>query len=74
MDWLAGESMCRDLANQIARSQEGVLIREYVVNTGSSLYPCSRAASKDGWKSRPIQKRWPWLISKAWSSTTGTPN
>jgi hypothetical protein len=50
MDWIAGKSMCRDLANTLARSEVDVPIREYAVDTGSSLYPVSRAASEHGWK------------------------
>lgn len=50
MDWPAGKSMCRDLANTIQREDEEVPIREFAVDSGSSLYPRSRAASEAGWK------------------------
>jgi fermentation-respiration switch protein FrsA (DUF1100 family) len=50
MDWLAGKSNCRDLANRLARSKDDIPLREYNVDIGSSLFPRSRAASKDGWK------------------------
>ena len=50
MDWLAGKSNCRDLANLLARSKEDVPIREFNVDIGSSLYPKSRTTAKDGWK------------------------
>ncbi len=51
MDWPAGKSMCRDLANDLARAKEEVPIREYAVDAGSALYPRSRAESEAGWKS-----------------------
>jgi len=50
MDWVAGKSMCRELAGELQRSKEDVAVREYAVDIGSSLYPCSRAASEAGWK------------------------
>ena len=50
MDWVAGKSMCREMANQLQRSNQDVAVREYTVDIGSSLYPCSRAASESGWK------------------------
>ncbi len=50
MDWLAGKSNCRDLANTLARSKDDIPVREFNVDIGSSLYPRSRAASQDGWK------------------------
>jgi len=50
MDWVAGKSMCRDLANTLARSKEEVPVREFNVDIGSSLYPQGRTTSKDGWK------------------------
>jgi len=50
MDWIAGKSMCRDLAGQLQRTKPEVPLREYNVDIGSSLYPCSRAASEAGWK------------------------
>lgn len=50
MDWLAGKSMCRDMANELARSKNEVPIREFSVDSGSSLYPQPRTTSQDGWK------------------------
>jgi hypothetical protein len=51
MDWVAGKSMCRDLANALQRSEVEVPIREYNVDIGSALFPCKRTTSADGWKS-----------------------
>jgi hypothetical protein len=48
MDWLAGKSNVNTLAREIAKDKRP--IREYLVDTGSSIFPCSRAASKDGWQ------------------------
>lgn len=50
MVWTAGKSMCRDLANEVARAQEEVPIREININTVSALYPQKRATSEGGWK------------------------
>ncbi len=50
MDWLAGKSLCLDLANTLSKSKEDIPIREYTVDTGSALYPCTRADSELGWK------------------------
>lgn len=50
MDWLAGKSNCRDLANTLARSKEEVPVREFNVDIGSSLFPQPRTTSQDGWK------------------------
>jgi len=50
MDWVAGKSMCRDLANQLQRSRPEVPIREYAVDIGASVFLRDRATSKDGWK------------------------
>lgn len=51
MDWLAGKSMCRDLANQLARSAVEIPIREFQVDIGSALFPQSRTTAEGGWKS-----------------------
>jgi len=51
MEWVAGKSMCRDLAGTLQRSKEELPVREYAVDIGSAMFPCSRAASADGWKS-----------------------
>ncbi len=50
MDWLAGKSNCRDLANTFARSKDEVPIREFNVDIGSSLFPQVRTTSEEGWK------------------------
>ncbi len=50
MDWIAGKSMCRELVNVLARSKEEIPIREFNVDSGSSLYPQARTTSKEGWK------------------------
>jgi len=50
MDWIAGKSMCRDLANQLQRSDLDEPVREYTVDIGSSTFVRHRADSKDGWK------------------------
>ncbi|MBC8290611.1 MAG: hypothetical protein H8E37_09865, partial [Planctomycetes bacterium] len=50
MDWLAGKSNCRDLANTFARSKDDVAIREFTVDIGSSLFPQVRTTSQEGWK------------------------
>jgi len=51
MDWIAGKSMCGDLANKAARSKEEIPIREYQVDIGSALFPQSRTTAEGGWKS-----------------------
>ncbi len=48
MDWIAGKSMCRELAGKLSRQDAPV--REYAVDIGSSLFPRSRASSEAGWK------------------------
>lgn len=48
MDWLAGKSNVGTLARDIAK--EKLPIREYLVDTGSSIFPCSRAESEAGWR------------------------
>lgn len=48
MDWIAGKSNCNTLAREVA--SEKLPIREYAVDTGSSLFLSSRAASEEGWK------------------------
>ncbi|MCP3916124.1 MAG: sialate O-acetylesterase [bacterium] len=50
MDWIASKSMCRELAARLQRSKDDVPVREYTVDTGSSLFEVSRADSADGWK------------------------
>lgn len=50
MVWIAGKSAVRDLANQLAKAEEEVLIREININTVSALYPQKRATSDEGWK------------------------
>ncbi len=51
MDWVAGKSNCRDLANRVSRSKEPIPIREFTVDIGSSVFPQTRTTSKEGWKS-----------------------
>jgi hypothetical protein len=50
MDWIAGKSMCRELAGRLQRSKKDHPVREYTVDTGSSLFLCTRADSAGGWK------------------------
>lgn len=50
MDWIAGKSMCRELANRLQRSQPECPVREYNVDIGSSLFPRTRASSVGGWQ------------------------
>jgi len=50
MDWLAGKSNCRELASTLARSEQEIPIREFTVDSGSSLYPQLRTTSAAGWK------------------------
>ena len=50
MVWTAGKSMCRDLANDLARSTEDIPIREINIQTVSALYPQKKATSDGGWK------------------------
>lgn len=50
MDWVAGKSMCRELANQLQRSKVDEPVREYAVDIGSSVFVRTRADSTDGWK------------------------
>ncbi len=51
MDWTAGRSMCRDLANKLSRSSKEYPVREYNADMGSALFLSSRVTSADGWKS-----------------------
>ena len=50
MVWLANSSMCRDLATELARSEDDIPIREISIETVSALYPQKHATSTDGWK------------------------
>lgn len=50
MVWTAGQSMCRDIASEIAKSEVEIPIREININTVSALYPQKRATSDEGWK------------------------
>ncbi|MBL7220085.1 MAG: hypothetical protein ISS69_08220 [Phycisphaerae bacterium] len=50
MDWIAGRSMCRDLANKMAGSKEDIPVREFNADMGSSLFVCDRVKAKEGWK------------------------
>ena len=50
MVWVAGKSMCNQLARELASSKEDVPIREININTVSALYPQKKATSEEGWK------------------------
>jgi len=50
MVWVAGKSMCRELANRIAKAEQDIPIREINIKTLSALYPQDRATSEEGWK------------------------
>ena len=50
MVWIAGKSMCNELARELASSKEDVPIREINVATVSALYPQKKATSEEGWK------------------------
>ncbi len=50
MVWIAGKSMCNELAKQLASAKEDVPIREINVNTVSALYPQKKATTEEGWK------------------------
>lgn len=50
MDWVAGKSMCRDLANRLQRAKPEAPIREFAVDIGASVFLRDRATSKEGWK------------------------
>ena len=50
MEWVAGKSMCGQLARDISRSKQELPIREYQVDTGSALFPQSRTTAEGGWK------------------------
>lgn len=50
MVWVAGKSLCSDLARGISASNEQIPIREININTVSALYPQKRATSDGGWK------------------------
>ena len=50
MVWTAGQSMCRELASDIAGAEKDIPIREININTVSALYPQKKATSEGGWK------------------------
>jgi sialate O-acetylesterase len=50
MVWIAGKSMCNELAREIASAAEDVPIREINIATVSALYPQKKATSEEGWK------------------------
>jgi len=50
MVWVAGKSMCSQLAKTIASAEEDIPIREINIQTESALYPRDRAISEEGWK------------------------
>ena len=51
MEWFAGKSNCSALAQDLAKAQEEVPIREFRTDTVSALYPQKRVTSEQGWKS-----------------------
>jgi sialate O-acetylesterase len=50
MVWVAGKSMCNQLARDIVSAKEDIPIREININTVSALYPQKKATSEEGWK------------------------
>ena len=50
MVWVAGKSMCRDLAREISGAKGDIPIREINISTVSALYPQKKATSDGGWK------------------------
>jgi len=50
MVWMAGKSMCSELAKELSSSKDEVPVREININTVSALYPQKRATSEEGWK------------------------
>ena len=50
MEWVAGSSLCRDLARELAGAKESVPIREFRTDTVSALYPQKNGTSERGWK------------------------
>ena len=50
MVWMAGKSMCSELAKELSSSKDDVPVREININTVSALYPQKRASSEEGWK------------------------
>ena len=58
MVWLAGKSMCSDLARQLSSSKDDAPIREINAETTSALYPQKRATSEEGWKKASAASEW----------------
>ena len=50
MHWVAGKSMCQELANKMQRSKEEFPVREYNADMGSALFLRSRVTAEGGWK------------------------
>jgi sialate O-acetylesterase len=50
MVWVAGKSMCNELAREIASSKQDIPIREININTVSALYQQKQATSDEGWE------------------------
>jgi sialate O-acetylesterase len=50
MVWVAGKSMCSQLAKDLSGAEDRVLIRELNITTVSALYPQDPASSEEGWK------------------------
>lgn len=50
MEWFAAKSHCAALAQEMAKAQDEVPIREFRTDTVSALYPQRKVASEAGWK------------------------
>ncbi|MDT8391848.1 MAG: sialate O-acetylesterase [Lentisphaeria bacterium] len=50
MVWVAGKSMCGDIARELAGSEKDIPIREINIDTVSALYPQKKATSDGGWR------------------------
>jgi hypothetical protein len=50
MEWFAGKSLCAALAEDLAKAQDEVPIRELRSDTVSALYPQTKGTSEAGWK------------------------
>jgi len=50
MHWVAGKSMCRNLAGTLQRSKEDIPVREFNADSGSALFLRDRVTAEGGWK------------------------
>lgn len=67
MVWTAGNSMCREIAQEIAGSKTDIPVREINISTVSALYPQKRATSEEGWKTHKSASSFSALsLSFAW--------